>query len=92
MKRNEIEKSVEIVRKGIFRINPFNLLEHEQDDELDSEILSIASQLQRCRSGRDVSHAIARVLNSAFSEKFQPEEFEHEGSLIYQELLANGIK
>ena len=66
-----------IVRESIFRINPYSLLsDGGPDDEFDSEIMAIVGQLNRCGSGRDVAHAIARILNSSFSKKYEPSEFE----------------
>ncbi len=93
MKNKEFSKALNIVRESIHRIDPYSLLEGgSPDDEFDSEINAIASQLQRCGSGKDIAHAIARVLNSAFSEKYKPEEYENEGNLIYKALIENGLK
>ncbi len=93
MKQKTFTTARNIVRTSIHRIDPYSLLEGgSPEDEFDSEINSITSQLQRCHSGKDVSHAIARVLNSAFSEKYLPEEFEKEGNIIYNSLIENQLK
>ncbi len=93
MKKKEIAKALNIVKESIHRIDPYSLLEGgSPDDEFDSEINAITSQLQRCGSGKDVAHTIARVLNSAFSENHKPEEFEEEGNFIYKTLVENGLK
>jgi hypothetical protein len=93
MKKKELNKALSIVRESIHRIDPYSLLEGgSPDDEFDSEINLITSQLVRCGSGKDVAHTIARVLNSAFSEGYKPEEFEEEGNFIYKSLLENGLK
>ena len=84
---------MEIVRESIHRINPYHLMEDgNPDDEFDPEIKAIAKQLERCNSGRDIAHAIARVLNSAFNESHQPEEFLQEGDIIHKGLITNGLK
>jgi len=62
------------------------------EDEFDSEINSITSQLQRCNSGVDVAHVISRVLNSSFSEKHTPNLYEEEGNIIFEALVKNGLK
>ena len=81
-----------IVRESIHRIDPFSLLEGgSPDDEFDSEIMSIVGQLHRCGSGRDISHAIARVLTSSFGEKFDASLFEAEGRWIYDTLIKHGL-
>ena len=92
MNKEQAKIAIEIVREAMNRINPYNLLEDGNDDELDSEIMSITSQLQRCGSGRDVAHAFCRVLNSAFNEKDEPELYFKEGEIIYKALKENGIK
>lgn len=93
MKKKEFKICLKIVRESVHRIDPYCLLEGgSPDDEFDSEINSIASQLPRCGSGKDVAHTIARVLNNAFSEKHKPEEFEAEGRKIFEALVENGIK
>ena len=93
MKKMDYEKSLEIVRDSIHRINPYHLMEEGfPDDEFDREISSIAKQLERCNSGKDVSHTIARVLNSAFNENHQAEEFIEEGNIIFKGLEQNGLK
>ena len=92
MKKNDHKKVQAIVRESIHRIDPYSLLAGgSPDDEFDSEIKSIVGQLQRCGSGRDVAHAIARTLTSSFGEKFEPSEFESEGQHIYAELLRNEL-
>ncbi|MCA9423304.1 MAG: hypothetical protein H6940_05280 [Burkholderiales bacterium] len=93
MNKKEFSKALNIVRKSIHRIDPYSLLAGgSPDDEFDSEINAITSQLQRCGSGKDVADAIARVLNSSFSEKHNPEEYEEEGNCIYKALVENGLK
>lgn len=93
MKKKKFTTAVNIVRASIHRINPYSLLEGgSPEDELDSEINSITSQLHRCNSGKDVSLAIARVLSSTFSEKHLPEDFEKEGYIIYNSLIENQLK
>ena len=93
MNKKEAAKATSIVREAIFRIDPYCLLSSGgPEDELDSEILSITSQLQRCGSGRDVAYAITRVLNSSFSQSHKFEEFEQEGIKIYKALVENGLK
>ena len=93
MNKKELSKALNIVRESIRRIDPYSLLEGgSPNDEFDSEINAITSQLQRCGSGKDVAHVIARVLNSAFSEKYEPEEFEDEGNTIFKALVENGLK
>lgn len=93
MNKKDFKKCVEIVRESIHRIDPYSLLDGgSPDDEFDSEISSIASQLDRVGSGRDAAHTIARVLNSSFSESHKPEEFEVEGNIIFEALVKNGLK
>ncbi len=93
MNKKELTKTLSIVRESIHRIDPYSLLEGgSQKDEFDSEINLITSQLQRCNSGNDVAHAISRVLNSSFSEKHKPDQFEEEGNFIYKALVKNGLK
>lgn len=60
MNKKQASKAIEIVKESIHRVDPFSLISTgSPEDEFDSEILSITSQLERCNSGRDVSHAIA---------------------------------
>jgi len=93
MNKKDFKKCIEIVRESIHRIDPYCLLDGgSPDDEFDSEISSIVSQLDRSGSGRDVAHSIARVLNSSFSESHRPEEFEVEGNMIFEALVKNGLK
>jgi hypothetical protein len=90
--KKDYKKTQEIVREAIHRIDPYALLAGgSPDDEFDSEIISIVGQLQRCGSGKDIAHAIARVLTSSFGEKFEPSEFETEGEHIYAELQQSGL-
>ncbi|MHA2220025.1 MAG: hypothetical protein ACXACY_29385 [Candidatus Hodarchaeales archaeon] len=93
MKKKEFTKAIRIVRESVHRIDPYSLLAGgSPDDEFDSEINEITSELQHCSSGKDVAHTIANVLNRAFSEKYKPEEFEEEGNSIYKSLVENGLK
>ncbi len=55
-------------------------------DEFDSEIDAIVKQLSRCKTVKDLSHVIARVLGSSFGEHFNPERFEDEAIRIFGQL------
>jgi hypothetical protein len=91
--KKQFQIAEKIIREAITRIDPYSLLaDGSPDDEFDSEITAIVGQLNRCNSSKDVAHAIARVLNSSFCEKHQPEEFEDEGLIIYKSLVQHGIK
>lgn len=93
MNKKDFQRIVAIVGVSIHRINPCHLMgDGFPDDEFDSEIISIAKQLDRCNSGRDVAHAIARTLNSSFNENHQPQEFTNEGDIIYKGLIESGLK
>jgi hypothetical protein len=90
--KQDFKKAQEIVSASIHKIDPYSLLAGgSPKDEFDSEISSIVGQLARCNSGKDISHAIARVLGSSFSEKFEPEKFEEEGLKIYKDLKKHGL-
>ena len=62
------------------------------DDECDSEIMEIKSQLVHCHSGKDIAHAISKVLNSSFTKRHKPEHFEEDGNIIFMALVDNGLK
>ncbi len=92
MTKQDYKIGLEIVREEIHRIDPYSLLEGGcPEDEFDSEIASIANQLTRCKSGKDVAHAITRVLNSSFGEKHKPSEFEDAGTAIFEKLHAKDL-
>ena len=82
-----------VVRESMHRMDPYSLLSGGSPaDEYDSEILSITSKIQRCRSGEDVAGAIAAVLNKSLSESLSSEVYEEEGALIYEALVELGVK
>jgi len=90
--KEDIDVVQVIVRDSIHRLDPYSLLSGSSPkDEFDSEIMSIVGQLHRCKSESDVAHTIARVLSSAFGDKYDPSDFQEEGVKIYTALKENGL-
>ena len=93
MRNKKLPIAYTIVRESIHRIDPFNLLEAgAPDDEFDSVIVAIYSQLKSCNTSEDIANTIARVINKDFSENFKPQTFIEESEIIYEALVKNGLK
>ena len=81
-----------IVTEVIHSIDPHGLLAGGAPrDEFDSEILALAGKVARCESPEDIAHAIAEVLNTAFSADISASGYTEEAAQLYSRLQREGM-
>jgi hypothetical protein len=74
-----------IVKAVIHRWDPYSLLAMgAPEDEFDSEIASVVSQLNRIHSAKDAAQVLSRVFTSSFGQGFKPESCLEIGELLYK--------
>ena len=88
--REKEQEVFSVVKSIVLKINPYSLLDFGlPEDEFDSEIKSIISQLPRCKSALDVAHLLAHVFSSSFGEKFEPKQYLEYGEELFKLLKDN---
>ena len=87
--RKDYNNAISVVGAVIKDWDPYSLLAGgAPDDEFDSEIASVVTQIPRIASANDAVHAVSRVFSSAFdADTFAPAHCSDDGNRIYSALL-----
>ena len=91
--RRDYKLALSVVTEVINAWDPYGLLAlGAPNDEFESEIASVVSQVPRVKSKRDATLAISRVFSSAFDrETFNSERCAEVGDKLYAALEKNGL-
>jgi hypothetical protein len=83
-KKAKYKLAIQVVGRVIHEWDPYSLLESGcPNDEFDTEIASVVSQMSRIKSAEDAAHVLSRVFSSAFEPDKATGRNAWEGTIVF---------
>jgi hypothetical protein len=93
MKKAAYKRALEVVGSVVREWDPYGLIGGgAPEDEFDSEIAAVVTQIPRIKTEKEAALALSRVFSSAFeAERFTADNCTEAGEKLFAALSASGL-
>lgn len=93
LKKAAYKQAIEVVGLVVREWDPYSLIAGgAPEDEFDSEIASVVTQIPRIKTEKDAALALSRIFTSAFeAHRFTPEKCADAGKKLFAALSRNRL-